>query len=111
MKFKKGDKVRVKNKTVFKDDINFNFKGFESYKLTDKASKLTEVPAHYQIKGLNQPSMEVIDLIVKHNTSDVKEACYLFMILKYLFRFGKKDRVKDLYKAKDFLDRLIEVQE
>ena len=103
MKFKDeetSEVLEVEISKVSKNDI--------SYKLTDKASKLTEIPAHYQIKGLNQPSMEVIDAIVKHNTDDVKEACYLFMILKYLFRFGKKDGVKDLYKAKDFLDRLIE---
>lgn len=102
MKFKDEETKEVLKGRISKNDI--------SYKLTDKANSVTEVPAHYQIKGLNQPSMEVIDVVVKHNTSDVKEACYLFMILKYLFRFGKKDGLNDLYKAKDFLDRLIEVK-
>ena len=67
---------------------------------------LHPVPEHYKVNGLEQDTMDVIEAIVRHNCIDVWQACLLFSALKYLFRFGKKDGVKDLTKAVDFVVRL-----
>lgn len=72
-------------------------------KMTDNIKN----PNHYQINGLGD-SMNIITKIVKHNTSDMEEGIYLFNTLKYLFRFGKKNGIEDLRKAKNYLDMLIE---
>lgn len=63
-------------------------------------------PNHYKIGDLD--TMNLIIEIVKNNNLDTEESIYLFNTLKYLFRFGNKDGVKDLEKAKDYLDRLID---
>ena len=67
------------------------------------------IPNHYKIGDLD--IMEIIIEIVKNNNLDIEESIYLFNTLKYLVRFGNKDGVKDLEKAKDYLNRLIEVCE
>ena len=67
------------------------------------------IPDHYKIGDLD--IMEIIIEIVKNNNLDIEGSIYLFNTLKYLVRFGNKDRVKDLEKAKDYLNRLIEVCE
>lgn len=41
----------------------------------------------------------------------VRMSIFLFNTLKYLFRFGNKDDLKDLYKASDYLERLIAAYE
>ena len=64
-------------------------------------------PAHYQISGLGD-SMDIIIKIVKHDTDDSELGIYLFNTLKYLFRFGKKNGIEDLKKARNYLDMLIE---
>ena len=64
-------------------------------------------PAHYQISGLGD-SMDIIIKVVNHNTDDIEKGIKLFNVLKYLFRFGHKDGIKDLKKAKNYLDMLIE---
>lgn len=64
------------------------------------------VPNHYTIEGIQQPTMDIINAIVRHNTTDPVQAAYLFQILKYFFRFGKKDGLKDINKALDFGHRL-----
>ena len=64
-------------------------------------------PAHYQISGLGD-SMDIIIKVVNHNTDDMEKGIKLFNVLKYLFRFGRKDGIKDLKKARNYLDMLIE---
>lgn len=64
-------------------------------------------PTHYKIDGLGD-SMDIIIKIVKHNTDDAELGIYLFNTLKYLFRFGKKNGIEDLKKARNYLDMLIE---
>lgn len=76
--------------------------------LVNGHNDLHPVPKHYEVEGLEQPTMDIIAALVKHNTTDVIQATQLFSIYKYLFRFGKKDGIKDLIKARDFLHRLID---
>lgn len=87
-----------------------NCKNCSNEVLEFKEGKVQEVqkpvPSHYDISGI-PPTMDIINAVVKHNTEDVTQAGYLFNLLKYVFRWGKKDGLKDLYKAKDFLERLI----
>ena len=63
------------------------------------------VPDHYKIGNLD--TMQTIIEIVENNHLDVRMSIFLFNTLKYLFRFGNKDGLKDLYKALDYLERLI----
>ena len=63
-------------------------------------------PNHYQIDGLGD-SMDIIIKVVNHNTDDIEKGIKLFNVLKYLFRFGHKDGIKDLKKARNYLDMLI----
>lgn len=67
---------------------------------------LHPVPEHYKVDGLEQDTMDVIEALVRHNCTDVWEACVYFSSLKYLFRYGKKDGIKGLTKAVDFIHRL-----
>lgn len=64
-------------------------------------------PDYYQING--QDTMDTIISIVENNYLSVKESILLFNVLKYLVRFGKKSGKDDLMKAKDYLERLMEV--
>ena len=73
-----------------------------------KNEELHPIPAHYDVKGLNQPTMDVIYSLVAHNAKDSIGGALLFSLYKYVFRYGKKDGVKDLRKALDFLTRLID---
>lgn len=98
-------------KEKYNADIEPYVKGMfkETAVLTD--SEITtdklNVPEHYQING--KDTMEIILEIVRKNTSDIEEAIYLFNTIKYLIRYKDKDGKKDLLKAKDYLNRLIEV--
>lgn len=65
-------------------------------------------PRHYCIDGLEQESIEVIKAIVEHNCVAPWAAVLLKDTLKYLFRFGRKNGLEDLLKARQYLDWLIE---
>lgn len=77
-------------------------------KCIGELEELHPVPEHYDVKGLEQPTMDIIYSLVKHNGEDPIEGALLFSLYKYVFRYGKKDGVKDLRKALDFLTRLID---
>lgn len=64
-------------------------------------------PDYYQING--QDTMKTIISIVENNYLSVEESILLFNILKYLVRFGNKNGESGLIKAKDYLERLMEV--
>ncbi len=66
-------------------------------------------PIYYKIN--NKDTMEIIISIVKNNHLEIEESIYLFNALKYLVRFNNKAGIDDLIKAKDYLDRLMEVYE
>ena len=65
-------------------------------------------PRHYSIEGLEQESIDVIKAVVEHNCVAPWAAVLLKDTLKYLFRFGQKNGLEDLLKAKQYLGWLIE---
>lgn len=71
---------------------------------------MAEIPQHYNINGIDDTMRNIIK-IVNHNAKTNEEAIYLFNTLKYLYRYGCKNGVKDLKKAEDYLSRLIQVKE
>lgn len=64
-------------------------------------------PDHYKIDG--KDTIETIIGIVDNNHLKTEESIYLFNTLKYLVRFNNKNGEDDLMKAKDYLERLMEV--
>ena len=66
------------------------------------------LPSHYCIEGLEQESIDVIKAVVEHNCVAPWAAVLLKDTLKYLFRFGRKNGLEDLLKARQYLDWLIE---
>lgn len=64
------------------------------------------LPAHYNIAGID--TMNLILTICEHNNTNQRETFYLANTLKYLIRFNNKNKVDDLNKAKDYLNRLID---
>lgn len=68
---------------------------------------MRNIPEHYKINGVD--TIKTIVGIVKNNKLETEEGLYLFNVLKYLIRFNNKDGMKDLVKARDYLDRLMEV--
>ena len=64
-------------------------------------------PDHYKIDG--KDTIKTIIGIVDNNHLKTEESIYLFNTLKYLVRFNNKNGLEDLVKAKDFLERLMEV--
>ena len=65
-------------------------------------------PGHYCIEGLEQESIDVIKAVVEHNCVTPWAAVLLKDTLKYLFRFGRKNGLEDLLKARQYLEWLIE---
>lgn len=62
-------------------------------------------PAHYEACGIEP------DEYCKANfTVEELRGAYRYMIEKYMGRYRRKDGVKDLHKAMDFLDWLIELE-
>lgn len=62
-----------------------------------------EHPAHY-----NNGNIECIDAIKAASTKEEFEGYIRANVLKYVWRFRYKDNIKDLRKAKWYLDKLIE---
>lgn len=65
-------------------------------------------PQHYCIEGLEQESIDVIKAVVEHNCVAPWTAALLKDTMKYLFRFGRKNGLEDLLKARQYLDWLID---
>lgn len=63
-------------------------------------------PSHYKING--RDTMETLTGIIENNADTVSEAWYLGNTLKYLIRYRHKNKLQDLEKAKDYLNRLID---
>lgn len=66
-------------------------------------------PDYYNINGVD--TIKTIIGIVDNNHLETEESIYLFNTLKYLVRFNNKGGYHDLVKAKDYLERLMEVYE
>lgn len=62
---------------------------------------------HYKIDG--KDTIKTIIGIVDNNHLKTEESIYLFNTLKYLVRFNNKNGEDDLMKARDYLERLMEV--
>lgn len=56
----------------------------------------------------DRDSMQTILEITKRNCEETTDSIYLFNVLKYLIRYPFKNKVDDLRKAQDYLQRLIE---
>lgn len=67
---------------------------------------INSIPVHYNIVGIN--TMDFILGVCEHNNTNQRETFYLANTLKYLIRFNNKNKVEDLNKAKDYLNRLID---
>ena len=63
-------------------------------------------PKHYKIGGI-----ETIDFIEAKLTHEQYEGYMVGNIIKYISRYGHKDGLNDLKKAKWYLERLIEEKE
>lgn len=64
-------------------------------------------PDYYNING--EDTIKRIIEIVDNNHLGTEQSIYLFNTLKYLVRFNNKNRIDDLIKAKDYLERLMDV--
>lgn len=60
----------------------------------------------YKIGG--RDSMQTILEITKRNCQETTDSIYLFNVLKYLIRYPFKNKINDLRKAQDYLQRLID---
>lgn len=56
----------------------------------------------------DRDSMQTILEITKRNCDETTDSIYLFNVLKYLIRYPFKNKVDDLRKAQDYLQRLID---
>ena len=56
----------------------------------------------------DRDSMQTILEITKRNCEETTDSIYLFNVLKYLIRYPFKNKVDDLRKAQDYLQRLID---
>ncbi len=52
--------------------------------------------------------MQTILEITKRNCEETTDSIYLFNVLKYLIRYPFKNKIDDLRKAQDYLQRLID---
>lgn len=52
--------------------------------------------------------MQTILEITKRNCEGTTDSIYLFNVLKYLIRYPLKNKIDDLRKAQDYLQRLID---
>lgn len=62
-------------------------------------------PKHYQLGGVE--TIDVIEGVAEAITKGGAEACAAGNVIKYITRFPRKGGLKDLYKARWYLDRLI----
>lgn len=56
----------------------------------------------------DRDSMQTILEITKRNCQETTDSIYLFNVLKYLIRYPFKNKIDDLRKAQDYLQRLID---
>lgn len=73
----------------------------------EEGGRMKNNPDYYQIDG--KDTIKTIVGIVDNNHLETEESIYLFNTLKYLVRFNNKGGYHDLVKAKDYLERLIDV--
>jgi len=80
------------------DEVHQKLKNLGNRYMNDVSS-----PAHY-----NKGNIECIDAIQAASTKEEYEGYLRNNVLKYVWRFRYKDNIKDLHKAKWYLEKLIE---
>lgn len=72
----------------------------------------TKRPNHYKLKlkGNDIEVRDIIDAVLDSGYYPVKEGAYLYNVLKYVMRYKYKDGIKDLEKAKVYIDWIIDLQ-
>lgn len=69
-------------------------------------------PKHYELDGLGgYTSMQVIKAFLNTMGLTGYKAFLAGNIFKYVFRYPRKNGIQDLYKAKDYIERLIQSEE
>lgn len=77
--------------------------------MTEKFDNVNN-PNHYQLyPEYNLEAIDVINKLCSLNAQMLQDYqfSYYAQLLQYLFRFGRKNGLEDLKKAKFYLDRLI----
>ena len=64
-------------------------------------------PDHYNTT--NYECWDVFKEIAEQNNMGPAESALFFNVLKYVWRYKSKDGVKDLEKAKNYIDELIKI--
>ena len=77
-------------------------KVYRKYKYCIKEGDDLDSPFHY-----NKGSIECIDAIEAASTKEEFEGYLRSNVIKYIWRFRYKDNIKDLRKARWYLDKLI----
>ena len=77
-------------------------KVYRKYKYCIKEGDDVDSPFHY-----NKGSIECIDAIEAASTKEEFEGYLRSNVIKYIWRFRYKDNIKDLRKARWYLDKLI----
>ena len=80
------------------DEVHQKLKNLGNRYMNDVSS-----PAHY-----NKGNIECIDAIQAASSKEEFEGYLRNNVLKYVWRFRYKDNIKDLNKAKWYLEKLIE---
>ena len=77
--------------------------------MTEKFDNINN-PKHYQVyPEYNLEAIDIINKLCSLNAQMLQDYqfSYYAQLLQYLFRFGRKNGLEDLKKAKFYLDRLI----
>ena len=64
-------------------------------------------PNHYNTKSYE--CWDVFKEIAEQNNMSPAESALFFNVFKYVWRYKSKDGVKDLEKAKNYIDELIKI--
>ena len=64
-------------------------------------------PSHYKTKSYE--CWDVFKEIAEQNNMSPAESALFFNVFKYIWRYKSKDEVKDLEKAKNYIDELIKI--
>lgn len=63
-----------------------------------------DTPSYYQMAG-GHDGYDVLDTVLGDNATYFYEGC----VLKYMMRWREKNGVSDLRKARDYIDKILEV--
>lgn len=97
------------NNYCFKEEI---IEIEDSQEMDNTNQDYLSIPPHYIIKDLGMSSEKLLSILLNDVKFENKMSYfYLGNIYKYLFRFTKKNKLNDLFKAKDYLQALYSAYE